>query len=172
MSDSHNCSLEDLKIAAKKAEKRGAKYIIHCGDMIDEHLGTPIFKDFEIWVYITDQNKNVPSQLPSNWHLLGDENRVVVINNVRIYVHHYMGIDVLLGLSGVVDRIHKEYGYVAYALCGHSHHQFQHSDTNTCIINPGAWFEKLCFSVINTKNWDVTQGTLTQNFKRVNLDED
>ena len=63
----------------------------------------------------------------------------------------------------LVEKIRKEYGDIDYILVGHSHHQFFHVDSNTALVNPGAFgmgfkFPKRSFAVIDTKTWDVVFG--------------
>lgn len=68
-----------------------------------------------------------------------------------------------LYLYELVEKLQKQYGYMAYALCGHSHHQFAHSALGTLVINPGAFgygYDKYkrSYAIIDTRTWDVTLG--------------
>jgi len=105
VSDTHNCPISELELIPREARKRDCSYIIHCGDLEDEHFGHPALGDLPIWVYPTRMNKNVPKNLPSSWHVLEDNDLQVVEfgsgKKTRIYINHYLGVDVLRTQLGV-----------------------------------------------------------------------
>jgi len=186
--DSHNCSDENLELANSEAQRRGCKILVHTGDMIDEHLNHPCFRDKEMYVFLTNINKNLPAKLDNNWHLLDEKNCIVELiakNNkkIRLYVNHYLGLDSLrtktrdflrdLSRSEIwqiAGKIQSQYSFhLDYILCGHSHHEFFSSFHGTGMVNPGEWQNKLTFSVISTGTWDIVMGSLTQNFQKTIL---
>jgi len=179
MSDSEKCSDFDIKLAAFTAWLFRAKRIIHVGDIWDKHLGLPLFDEFEVYVYITEKNINIPDNLPSNWHLIEENDPIIKIDGKPLfYVNHHLGLDAHLGfnisrkepinLVDLVMNIHQKYGYIPYALFGHSHNQFTTSEQGTAIINPGSWEDKLCWAVMDPHDfWGIKLYTHTRNMKRV-----
>ncbi len=104
VSDTHDVPISELELISKEAKKRECECIIHCGDLEDAHLGHPALGDLPIWVYLTNLNERVPATLPSNWHLLQNDERQVIEFGVkkktRIYVNHYLGVEVLRSQLG------------------------------------------------------------------------
>lgn len=105
VSDTHDCPVSELELIPREARKRDCQCIIHCGDLEDEHLGHPALGDLPFWVYPTRLNRRIPDDLPPNWHVLEDNDQQVVEfgerRKIRIYVNHYLGVDVLRSQLGV-----------------------------------------------------------------------
>jgi predicted phosphodiesterase len=124
VSDTHDCPIRELELIPREAKSRRCDCIIHCGDLEDEHFGHPALGELPIWVYRTRMNSRIPEVLPDHWHVLKDDDQQVVefgsLKKTRIYVNHYLGVDVLrsqLGvpslqseLSELVGRFQKLYG--------------------------------------------------------------
>ncbi len=180
VSDTHNCDDADLERIAEKAREFNCPVIIHAGDMIDKHLGHPLFSDFEVYVFLTHQNKHVPANLPSNWTLLDEDNCLIDIGGHRFYVNHYLGVDVLHTkthalLSGnlsdgevyqIVGDILNRYKRVEYAIFGHSHHTFHHCNYGVALVNPGAWEFKRTYALLflnEIKQMKLLFSTMTVN---------
>lgn len=104
VSDTHDCPITELELIPQEARRRECSCIIHCGDLEDEHFGHPALGDLPIWVYRTRMNKNIPAELPGNWHVLQDDDQQVVEfggkKKTRIYINHYLGVDVLRSQLG------------------------------------------------------------------------
>lgn len=161
--DTHDCSDEDLYLAARAAKYHGCKTIIHTGDLADRHWGHPAFRRFQIYVFVTKRNEKIPEKLPDNWHLFRERTDCIVeIGGIRIYVNHYLGLRALkfkdtellervneAMIWKVNEEIMAEYGYVNYVLFGHSHHTFHHCDRGMAMLNPGEWETKKTFIIIH-----------------------
>lgn len=181
--DTHDCLDDDLFLAAAQARKHNCSTIIHTGDLEDKHFGHPAFNDFQIYVFKTTLNKNLDQNLPPNWHLLTENDCILEIAGIKIYVNHYLGLNVLqtktpelleslskAQVYQINEQIKNKYGYVHYVLFGHSHHTFHHCDSGICMLNPGEWHGKKTFIIISideSKNMDVHFISLTVNFELV-----
>lgn len=114
VSDTHDIPISELELISREAEKRQCDCIIHCGDLEDEHFGHPALGDLPIWVYPTSLNVSIPQPLPSNWHVLQNDERQVIefgrTKKTRIYVNHYLGVEVLrtqLGYPSLQAEAHE-----------------------------------------------------------------
>ncbi len=105
VSDTHDCPESELELIPKAARRHNCDRIIHCGDLEDKHFGHPALGDLPLWVYPTRMNSNIPENLPPNWHVLEDNDEQVIEfgtrRKTRIYVNHYLGVDVLRTQLGV-----------------------------------------------------------------------
>lgn len=105
VSDTHDCPVSELALIPREARLRQCECIIHCGDLEDEHFGHPALGDLPIWVYPTRMNKTPVENLPPHWHMLEDNDQQVIElgarKQIRIYVNHYLGIEVLRSQLGV-----------------------------------------------------------------------
>lgn len=171
-----------MALASNIARISNCEIILHTGDLVDSHWNHLLFDDFEMYVFKTSQNQNIP-QLKNNWHILDENNCLLEFDGVKFYMNHNLGMEVLqTKMKEILDdlsrvqvwqmtkQIRDKYGYVDYVLFGHSHHVFLHCDHGIVMLNPGAWFKKLMYVVIVIdlhKAMDIQFKTLTKDEQRV-----
>lgn len=99
-SDTHDCHERELALISKEAWRRHCECIIHCGDLSNAHFGHPALGYLPIYVIRTrineDLSEDVIKNLPANWHVLEDnDHQILALGGFRVYINHYLGIDVL-----------------------------------------------------------------------------
>jgi predicted phosphodiesterase len=180
VSDTHNCSEEELYWIARLARDQGCNIIIHAGDLDNKHMGHPAWSEFEVYVCWTILNKNHRFKLPPNWHLLKRVNNFLHFNYIGydglmkeycININHKLGMVCTLGKESqiykLVEKINKIFQsihkWVNTIIVGHSHHASLHCSKGMKILNPGAWVGKRCFVILKPGSNHIRFYSLTEN---------
>lgn len=106
VSDTHDCDISELELISKEAWRRHCECIIHCGDLINAHFGHKALGYLPIYIIRTRINEglsdHVIKNLPANWHVLEDnDHQILGLGGFRVYINHYLGIEVLKSNLGV-----------------------------------------------------------------------
>lgn len=154
VSDTHDCPTSELELIPREAKRLDCSVVIHCGDLEDAHFGHAALGDIPIWVYPTRMNSRIPAVLPSNWHVLEDNDSQIIEfgtrRKTRIYVNHYLGIDVLRSQVGVptlhtelrdiVERYRKKHG--------EDRARSFEQEVNTVVSELGAWPKVMPYTLV------------------------
>lgn len=165
LSDTHKIRKEKIEAVMEEFRNRGAKLLIHCGDIGAMHLDPDLFLNLPVICALTEDQVGSPrfKSAPPNWRFTVPGNRIVDLeDDTRMYVGHKMSFEFLTGaeekLMQRIQELRKDYDGLRYVLSGHTHHQIFSQTPLTNFVNPGAVcdsFDGYEFCVINTGDNEV-----------------
>jgi len=144
ISDTHNVDRSVIEQIVAEFKSRGVDLILHCGDIMPQHLDAKLFGDFPVICALVANQPQIPEYVfsPAGWAFTRPDDRVVNLGTMRVYVGHQRSIDFLLkseqDLRRIIDEIHKRHDGLRIMVAGHTHHQILVEDDPVLFINPGA----------------------------------
>ena len=98
-SDTHRAPDWIIKHIVELGEKWGVELVIHCGDIIPEHVSNELFGNLPVICAIVKNQKDDPvfnENKPVGWTLTRSEDRVrTLANDMVVYVGHQRPLDYL-----------------------------------------------------------------------------
>lgn len=160
LSDTHLDKMNAIPHIIAEFKKRGVELIIHCGDIIPEHLNEGLFGNLPVICALTEEQTGTQFQIPpKDWSFTRPQDRVRQIGEyTKIYLGHKRFFELLRKTESdfmeTLEKIRRDHDYVRWLFGGHTHRQvFTKNDTINC-VNPGAVENSLWgyeFAVIDTK---------------------
>jgi len=153
LSDTHEDKMKALQyIVRKEFLPRGVELIIHCGDIIPEHVDAALFGNLPVICALTDEQESdcaegkadtlCPGAEPPGWRFTRPGKRIVQIGKISAYVGHKLSYDYWKASKGEIYtkmyEIRKDHNNVRYLFAGHMHHQTLIESPLISFINPGA----------------------------------
>ncbi len=129
LSDTHRMATEKLELAVKDLIARGAKLIVHCGDIEPRHWRAEIFGNLPVIVALTEDQILKPefSFTAGCWAVTRPGQRIVPLEEFKLYVGHQRSMDFLHKSEGELKKvfadISQKHDGVRWAFAGHTHHQ-------------------------------------------------
>jgi len=158
ISDSLRISQMDVKFWSSLAEefkKREVKDVIHCGNTALPDIGRKELADFQVHYNLREDqkfSKNMPKDIPSNWHLVGDNEAkepVVEINGYRFCIQLDLGATItqksVIQTEALCLDLRRKYSELDFVLCGITRNCLFIGGYQPYVINPG--------DVINDRNF-------------------
>lgn len=189
MADTHLDKRGAIPYIVKDMAARGAKLIIHAGDMMPQHFSAPLFQNLPVIIALTDEQVNeekkmYPEKPPLGWVYTDPKNRIQYIFDsqgqivAKAYIGHKRAFEVLFNsvekLWETLYTIRRDHDLVRYMFSGHTHHQIYMKNRLIDFINPGAVEDAYGvaggyeYALIDTENGEVifTRIPATKNLKR------
>ncbi|MGA1869809.1 MAG: metallophosphoesterase family protein [bacterium] len=146
LSDTHKDKMNALPYIIAEFKKQDVHTIIHCGDILSQHLKAELFGNLPVICALTDEqvreNKPELTTAPPGWTFTQPDKRIVDLEDVRIYVGHKRAFEFLYGsetkLLQTLNTIRRDHDMVRYLFSGHTHHQIFMQNPLIHFINPGA----------------------------------
>jgi predicted phosphodiesterase len=170
MSDTHNDTGGALPYIIAEFKKRGVEGVIHCGDIIPQHVSRELFGNLPVICAIVKGQPDDPcfnEKCPDGWRFTRSDNRVVRLfdGGELVYVGHKRHMDFLTGteekFNETLTNLRMEFDGLRMVFGGHLHFQtFMHGNLVN-FINPGAvepegsigWGYE--FTIVDTENREV-----------------
>lgn len=159
-SDTHEDKMNAIPHIIKEFKKRNVELIIHCGDIIPEHINAELFGNMPVICALTEEQTGIDFQTPPNgWIFTRPQDRVRYLNkHEKIYVGHKRFFELLRKTESefmeTLEIISRDYDCIRWLFGGHTHRQiFKQNNLINC-VNPGAVANSLSgyeFTIINTE---------------------
>ena len=163
ISDSLNISEMDPNFWQRLAEelgRRGAKDVIHVGNLALCDVGRKELAGFQVHYYLRPDQKH--DKTFDNWHLIPAEAPVVDIKGYRFYVQLDLGADLLdkseFDMHKLCLGLRRKYPETSYVLCGLTNDAFLEEGEEVRIINPGDILKDRNFCVVCLPRAEITFG--------------
>jgi putative phosphoesterase len=165
ISDTHEDRMNAIPHIIKEFKRRKVKLIIHCGDIIPEHLNAKLFGNIPMICALTEgQTGKAFQEAPEHWTFTKTGDRVKNLNeHTKIYVGHKRFFELLRktesDFSETLEIITRDHDCVRWLFGGHTHRQvFMQNNLINC-LNPGAVegsFWGYEFAVVDTETNETT----------------
>jgi putative phosphoesterase len=146
ISDTHKDKNGALEHIIRWAKERGVEAVIHCGDIIIEHVSSELFGGLPVYCALVDGQQEDPifnEKCPHNWTFTRTGKRIVVLSDgTKVYVGHKKHMEFLRmsedDFANSLADLRMEHDGLRYVFGGHLHFQtYQHGQL-VSFINPGA----------------------------------
>ncbi len=146
MSDTHNDNNVAIPHIIAEFQKRGVDLIIHCGDIIPEHVSNELFGNFPVVCALVDTQKEDPvfsSSCPEGWKFTRSGDRVGELpDGTIVYVGHKMHMNFLKAseeeFNSILTDLRMKFDGLRMVFGGHLHFQTYKQGQLVSFINPGA----------------------------------
>jgi predicted phosphodiesterase len=163
ISDSLNISDMDPSFWGRlvaEFERRGVKYVVHCGNIAIRDIGRPEFQHLNVYYNLRKDQKDPGS--PPNWHLIPAENPIVEIEGYKFYVELDLGSALLekseVDMYRLCLDLRRNYPEISFVLCGFTNDALLEEGQEVRIINPGDILKDRNFTVICLPRTEITFG--------------
>ena len=170
LSDTHKDRMNALRAIIAEFKKRGVSFIVHCGDIAQDHLNAELFGGIPVVCALTEEqvDRFEFETPPKNWTFTKPGQRIHQLNKYEmIYVGHKLSFEFLTGseqqLNKKLNEIREKNDGVRWLFSGHTHHQIYKQSHLINFVNPGAVedsFDGYEFAVINTDNGEIVFGRI------------
>lgn len=156
ISDTHDCSIKIIKMIIHELKERNVDIILHCGDIIPEHIDPVLFDGIPVICALTDEqvdNKEIDEKIKlvennsTPWIFTYPEKRILDINGTSMYIGHKRSFELLIdSVDHLLDKcrtIRKNHNNLRYLFSGHTHHAIFMGNGLVYFINPGAIVEPI-----------------------------
>ncbi|HNP75173.1 MAG TPA: metallophosphoesterase family protein [bacterium] len=144
LSDSHNVERPVISAVIEEFKIRGVELVLHCGDIIPQHLDADLFGGFKVVCALVHPQQILPEFVfpPAGWCFTKPQDRVVNLRDFLVYVGHQRSFDFLLGseteFQKMMMELTKQYDGLRFVVSGHTHRQSFVGDGHIIFLNPGA----------------------------------
>jgi predicted phosphodiesterase len=146
LSDTHSNKKGALEHIVKEFKKRGVELIIHCGDLIPEHISGELFGGLPvICALVDDQETNsiFDQNKPENWQFTRSGGRITKLpDKTIVYVGHKRHMDFLKATEEKFNELLSDmrglFDGLRFVFGGHLHFQTYKQGQLVSFINPGA----------------------------------
>jgi putative phosphoesterase len=145
-SDTHRDPDWIIKHIVELGKKWGVELVIHCGDIIPEHVSNELFSNLPVICAIVKNQRDDPvfnENKPVGWTLTRSEDRVrTLANDMVVYVGHQRPLDYLRAteekFNAILMDLRQTFDGLRYVFGGHTHFQAYKQGQLVSLINPGA----------------------------------
>jgi len=101
ISDTHSDKNNAIPHIMKEFKRRGVELIVHCGDIISDHINAELFGNLPVICALVDDQGEEPafldlsSKKPSNWEFTRTGKRFTRISKSKVYVGHKLNLNFL-----------------------------------------------------------------------------
>ncbi|MDP2910131.1 MAG: metallophosphoesterase family protein, partial [bacterium] len=164
LSDTHYTKNPILPIISIFKEK-GVEQVIHCGDIIADHVDPELFGHLPVDCALTDEQPNLPefSRPPNQWRFTKPNDRVLWLDReTKIYLGHKRFFEILTksetDFMKTLNEIRRDHDGLRWLFGGHTHHQILRKNHVISCVNPGAVenFKGAEYAIVDTQTGDVT----------------
>ncbi|MCX6717964.1 MAG: metallophosphoesterase family protein [Candidatus Taylorbacteria bacterium] len=174
ISDTHNDKNNAIPHIMKEFRRRGVKQIVHCGDIISDHVKAELFDDLPVTCALVDDQGEEPAFLdlsnkkPSNWEFTRTGKRFTKISELKAYVGHKLNLNFLRltveKFNEILTNLREKCDGLRIVFGGHLHFQTYKQGQLVSFINPGAVEDALGwgyeYAIMDTENYQVVFGRI------------
>lgn len=162
LSDTHKNKKGALEYIIREFQKRGVQLIVHCGDLMPEHISGGLFAGLPVICALVDDQETNPvfdQNKPENWEFTRSGKRITKLpDKTIVYVGHKRHMDFLKATEEKFDELLSDmrgtFDGLRFVFGGHLHFQTYKQGQLVSFINPGAVEDALGwgyeFAVMNT----------------------
>jgi predicted phosphodiesterase len=176
-SDTHDDRANAFPHIIKELKARGVEAIIHCGDIIADHINPELFGNLPVFCALVRGQKEKPEfdnllkNPPAGWTFTlpgipgipGEErSRIITVGDTKCYAGHQRSFDFLFSaetaFSKTLDSLRKDFDGLRWVFAGHSHQQTFFKTLLVTYVNPGAVegsFSGYEFATVDTDTGEV-----------------
>jgi len=144
ISDTHTDKMNAIPYIIEEFKKRKVNLIIHCGDIISEHIEAELFGNIPVICALTEEQTGIEFQKqPKGWTFTKPQDRIRNLDkHTKIYVGHKRFFELLRKSESdfmeTLEVITRDHDCVRWLFGGHTHRQvFKQNNLISC-LNPGA----------------------------------
>lgn len=146
LSDTHKDRKKAIPHIVQEFKKRGVEMIVHCGDIIPEHVSNELFGNLPVVCAFVDGQKDDPvfgDGCPKGWVFTRSGSRVIrLLDDSLVYVGHKRHLDFLqktgAEFDAILTKLRQEFDGLRIVFGGHLHFQTFKQGRLVSFINPGA----------------------------------
>lgn len=146
MSDTHSDRNGAIPYIIKEFKKRDVRMVIHCGDIIPDHVSQELFANFPVVCALVDGQESNPifkENAPVGWRFTQSGKRFTKLpDGTLVYVGHKRHLDFLRAsaenFNEILTDLRKEFDGLRIVFGGHLHFQTYKQGQLVSFINPGA----------------------------------
>jgi putative phosphoesterase len=146
IADTHDIPDWVVRCIVELGQKWGVELVIHCGDIIPEHVSNELFSNLPVICAIVKNQKDDPVfgvDKPVGWTLTRSEDRVrTLTNDMVVYVGHQRPLDYLRAteekFNAILMDLRQTFDGLRYVFGGHTHFQAYKQGQLVTLVNPGA----------------------------------
>jgi predicted phosphodiesterase len=172
VSDTHSDRMRALPHIIAEFKRRGVGLIIHCGDIVPEHVSKELFGDLPVICALVDTQKEDPlfsTNCPDGWKFTRSGDRIRELpDGTTVYVGHKMHMKFLKAseeeFNATLTDLRLKFDGLRMVFGGHLHFQTYKQGQLVSFINPGAvhgaigWGYE--FAVINNETEELVFGRI------------
>jgi len=146
ISDTHKDSKNAIPHIIKEFKKRDVEIILHCGDLIPEHVSNELFGNFPVFCALVEGQKDDPAfgvKKPIGWQFTKPNERVIKLpDDTLIYLGHKKHLEFMRAteekFNEILTDLRQEFDGLRIVFGGHLHFQTYKQGQLVSFINPGA----------------------------------
>jgi predicted phosphodiesterase len=146
VSDTHSNRNGALSHIIAEFKRRGVNIVVHCGDILPEHVSNELFDNFPVICAIVDTQKEDPlfnENCPEGWKFTRSGNRICELpDGTTVYVGHKMHMNFLRAseeeFNSILTDLRMKFDGLRMVFGGHLHFQTYKQGQLVSFINPGA----------------------------------
>lgn len=150
VSDTHNDRANAFPHIIKQLKDRGVEVIVHCGDIITDHINPELFGNMEVFCALVEGQTESPEfedfvkNPPPKWTFTqpGEQKRIVSVGGTLCYIGHKKSYDFLFSaemeFGKNLDSLRKNFDGLRWVFAGHSHQQTFFRTLLVTYVNAGA----------------------------------
>lgn len=144
LSDTHGDKAKAIPWIIHQFKKRGVELIIHCGDIIGNHVDVDLFGNLPVICALVDgeEEKAEFQNPPEGWRFTKPGQRIVPIDDMKVYVGHKRPVEFLLKSEeefiNVLNGIRQDNDGLRLIFGGHTHSGTYVQGKLVSMVNPGA----------------------------------
>jgi predicted phosphodiesterase len=146
MSDTHSDKMGAIPHIIAEFKRRGVDLVVHCGDIITEHVSKELFGGLPVICAIVDTQKEDPlftTSCPDGWKFTRSGERICELpDGTTVYVGHKMHMNFLKAseeeFNAILTELRLKFDGLRMVFGGHLHFQTYKQGQLVSFINPGA----------------------------------
>jgi predicted phosphodiesterase len=146
MSDTHSDKMGAIPHIIAEFKRREVDLVVHCGDIIPEHISKELFEGLPVICAIVDTQKEDPlftTGCPDGWKFTRTGNRICELpDGMTVYVGHKMHMKFLKAseeeFNDTLTELRLKFDGLRMVFGGHLHFQTYKQGQLVSFINPGA----------------------------------
>lgn len=167
LSDTHRDKGGAIPYIVEEFKKRGVEMVVHCGDIIPEHVSNELFGGLPVVCALVEGQKDDPvfnEKCPSGWRFTHSGKRITkLLDGMMVYLGHKKHLDFLKAseekFNEILTDLRQEFDGLRIVFGGHLHFQTFKQGQLVSFINPGAvegsFGSGYEFAVVDTEGGEV-----------------
>ncbi len=172
LSDTHKDEKKAIPHIMEAFKRNGVEMILHCGDIIPEHVSSELFGHLPVACALVERQKEnsvFNEEKPVGWQFTRSGQRVIQLpDGTWVYLGHKRHLDFLRAteerFNEILTDLRQDFDGLRFVFGGHLHFQTYKQGPLVSFINPGAVEDALGwgyeYAIVDTGSGQVTFGRI------------